>query len=105
MTVVPRLPHAHTHLQTAVIPRRSGSTLLRHSAVTPHRRNAPILRHRNSSALTPRRAPRIRHLHTLRRLLAEGRRGRPEGGTLQVVAVVETEVALDRTAVKSQLHI
>jgi hypothetical protein len=30
--------------------------------------------------------------------------GRPEEDTLQVVAVVETEAVLDRTAVKPQLH-
>ena len=122
MTVVPLLPHAHTQRQTGVILRRSGRTLLRRnaailhhrsSALTPHRRNAVILRHRNSAltqrrhVLTPRRAPRIRRLHTLRRLLAAALPGRPEGDTLQVVAVVETEIeaVLDRTAVKSQLHI
>ena len=104
--------HAHTQRQTGVILRRSGSTLLRRnaailrhrsSALTRHRRNAVILRHLNS-ALTLRRAPRIRRLHTLRRLLAAVLPGRPEEDTLQVVAVVETEAVLDRTAVRPQLH-
>jgi hypothetical protein len=114
MTVAPRLPHAHTLRRTWAILRRSGSTRPRRN-VSTRRRNAAILRRRNSALtlrlstrrrreVTPRRAPRIRRLHTLRRPLAAARPGRPEGDTLQV-AVAETEAALDRTAVKSQLHV